>query len=65
VRTDLTPCHTGAAALTCGFDAALAEVDVDTGEFQAVTAPPISPLDIRALMLQAALYGGIVVLDGA
>ena len=64
MSTDLTPCHTGAAALVCAFDAALAETDVDTGEFRAVTAPT-SPLDIRALMLQAALYGCTCISCGA
>lgn len=62
IPADLTPCHTGAAARTCAaFDAALAELEVDTGEFRAVT----SPLDIRALMLQAALYACTCISCGA
>lgn len=47
---NLTPCHTGPAARTCGFDAALAEVDVDTTEFEAVTRT-----DLQDAMLQAVL----------
>lgn len=36
--TDEQPCHTGRAAHTCGYDAALNETDVDTAELAAVTA---------------------------
>lgn len=49
--TDLTPCHTGLAAHTCAFDAALAETDVDTAELMAVTTPP----GLQQAMLQALL----------
>lgn len=34
---DEQPCHHGPAAHVCGFDAALAEVEVDTAELLAVT----------------------------
>lgn len=39
--SDVTPCHTGAAAKVCGRDVALLEVDVDTLELMLATQPEV------------------------